>query len=124
MNDQEYLTIMSELKFIGSVGENQYINLSTFTIENRNVYNIIMRKLWYKNESGLSTAKYCRDVITRALNLLKRYEKDSIYTKTIQSYITDALVGMNNLKTVHEGNHMAYAMFDSISVAISQKIEV
>ena len=30
MNDQEYLIVMSKLKFIGSVGENQYIfNLST-----------------------------------------------------------------------------------------------
>ena len=132
MNDQEYLNVMAELNFIASVGENQYINLTTKQIENRNVFNWALRK-WYYNwnhkiEDGTETAKYCRNVVLSAFKLLDRYtcSKDKHaemheYAKTIQNYILEAKRGMDNLKETHKGNFMANAIFISISVAIVQR---
>ena len=125
MNDQEYLTIMAELKFIGSVGENQYINLTNGSIENKNIYNNMIRKIWYKTENGQATARYCRDVIVKAFKLLDRYvaqENMIEYAKTIQKYIMTAKIGMDHLKETHHTNNMSFAIFDSITVAIVQKL--
>lgn len=125
MNDIQYLTTMSELKFISSVGENQFLNLTSGIIENKNYLTCISRQIWYKHETGPATAKYCRDVIIRAFTLLEKYSgmKDmDEYVKTIKKYINDAKIGMDHLKQTHGSNNMAFAMFDSISVAIQQKI--
>lgn len=125
MNDQEYLIVMAKLKFIGSVGENQFINLVNCSIENKNFYTMVVRKIWYKMENGQSTAKYCRDVIVESFKLLDKYvglPHMTEYAKTIQKYIWEAKIGIDHLKETHASNTMAYAMFDSITVGILQKM--
>lgn len=127
MNDVQYLTTMSELKFISSVGENQFVNLTSGIIENKNYLTCFSRQIWYKQETGLASAKYCRDVIIKAFTLLEKYngmENMDEYVKTIKQYINDAKIGMDNLKKTHGLNNMAFAMFDSISVAIQQKLKI
>ncbi len=128
MNDQEYLNVMSELRFISSVGEGQFINLTTGQIENKNLLTRTIRKFYYKTESGPATAKYCNGVILRAFKLLDRYtcDKDKHsdtheYAKTIQRYIEEAKIGMDHLKETHKDNNMAFAIFDTIAVAIVKR---
>lgn len=125
MDDQEYLIVMAKLKFIGSVGENQFINLSTESIQDKNVFSMAVRKIWYKTENGQTCARYCRGVIVDAFKLLDRYANLPHlveYSKTILKYIWEAKQGIDNLKATHSTNTMAYAMFDSITVGILQKI--
>ena len=133
MNDQEFLNVMADLKFIGSVEENQYINLTNQTIENKNFVTTLIRKYYYnylhhKTENGTATAKYCSAVIIRSFKLLDRYTNQKErhnetheYAKIIQRYIEQAKIGMDHLKETHRGNNMAFAIFDSISVAIIQR---
>jgi len=125
MNDHEYLCVMAKLKFIGSVGDNQYINLVNNTIENKNFYTMVVRKIWYKLENGQSSAKYCRDVIIESFKLLDKYvglPHMTEYAKTIQKYIWEAKIGIDHLKETHSANTMAYSMFDAITVGILQKM--
>lgn len=132
MNDQEYLNIMSELKFIGSIGDNQFINLTSMTIENKNLLTSALRELrkyWYNTESGSgqASARYCRDVIVKALKLYDRYTKEANMTefaRTIRKYIITAKIGMEHLKQTHFHNNMAYALFDTIIVTIEQRLNI
>lgn len=127
MNDDEYLLVMADLKFISSVGENQFINLTNQSIENKNFFTQSIRRYYYRNETGQSTAKYCRAVIVRALKLYDKYVKEqnmSEFTQTIRKYIICAKIGIDHLKQTHSTNNMAYAIFDSIIVTIQQRLNI
>lgn len=130
MNDQEYLNIMAELKFIGSIHDNQFINLTSKSIENKNLLTSALRELrkyWYNTESGQASAQYCRDVIVRALKLYDKYTKEpglTEFAKTIRKYIISAKIGMEHLKQTHFHNNMAYALFDTIIVTIEQRLNI
>lgn len=133
MNDQQYLTVMSKLKFISSVGENQFLNVTGGYTENKNVFTRGIRKLYnlyYKQtETGIATAIFCRDVILDAFKLLDKYtickerhSENHQWAKTIQRYIEEANIGITHLKETHKSNNYAYALFDSLNVAIAQRI--
>jgi len=126
MNDTDYLTIMSELKFIGSVGEGQFLNSTTGKIENKNVITCLIRSFSYPTETGQTSAKFCMHVISKALRLLDKYSKlegADEYVKMIKNYILNAKKSIGHLKETHADNHLAYATFDSIIVTISQCIK-
>lgn len=130
MNDEEYLTVMADLKFISAVGEGQFLNNASGTIENKNWYTCMVRSLYdmysgQKTESGQSSAAYCRKVIVKALLLLQKYQADAElqeYAKTIEAYINDASNGIRHLKKTHEHNYRAYATFDTILVSIGHPL--
>lgn len=126
MDDQEYLSIMAELRFIGSVGENQFLNCTTGKIVSKNIFSCVSRQIWYKQENGQTCSRYCKNVIIRALRLYDKYkeiEGMSEYIKSIKKYIEDAKIGMEHLKNTHANNTLAFATFDSIIDCIKQRID-
>lgn len=124
MNDSDYLTTMAELKFISGVGDNEFLNTRTGTIESKNIVNNVIRAFRYPTENGKSTAQYCRNVILRGLELYDKYVQsdETKYVETIKKYILDAREGIERLKITHATNTMAYTLFDAIQVCIDQKI--
>lgn len=125
MDDQEYLSIMAELRFIGSVSEGDFLNITAGKVEPKNIVTCLTRQFWYRNEGGQTTAKYCKSVIVKALKLFDKYNQiDGCdqYVKSICKYINDAKTGMIHLKNTHSSNTLAFALFDSIIDCINSRI--
>lgn len=124
MNDKDYLTTMAELKFISQVGDEEFLNTKTGTIESKNVFNNVLRAIRYPTESGKCTAEYCRNVVLRGLDLYDKYveAEEQEYVKTIRKYIMDAKEGIDRLKSTHSTNTMAFTLFEAIQVCIDQRI--
>lgn len=126
MNDKEYLEIMAQLKFIGSVKEGQFLNRTTGKIEQKNYYTRLVRGLVYRQENGQTCAFYCQDVVARALKLLDKYkgiQGEDEFVTLIKQYISEAKVGIAHLRDTHEENNLAFAAFDSIIVRINQRLK-
>ena len=126
MDDRLYLSILSELKFIASVGENEFLNTVSGHVEPKNIITSTYRAIQYPNETGKSSAEYCRNVIIKALQLLKSYEdkRESVqYITQIRQYIKKAQDGIKNLKATHSQNNMAYALFDTIDINITERLK-
>uniref|UniRef100_A0A6C0JWD5 Uncharacterized protein n=1 Tax=viral metagenome TaxID=1070528 RepID=A0A6C0JWD5_9ZZZZ len=125
MNDGDYLCVMSELKFIGSVKEGQFLNSTTGRIENKNILSCLVRQFMYPQETGQTSAKFCMNTTAKALKLLSKYKNiqgSEEYVKIIIKYITDAKIGMTHLKETHSDNNLAYAIFDFAITNIIQTI--
>lgn len=125
MNDEQFLRIMGELKFIGSVQEGQYLNVTSGRIENTNWFTKLVRSVQYPNENGITTARFCSSTITKAIALHEKYSEIAgceEYVKMIKQYILTAKKSLEHLKKTHETNNLAYATFDFTIVTISQRL--
>jgi len=124
MNDSEYLTTMAELKFISQVGDDEFLNTKTGTIESKNVVTNVLRAIRFPNENGKCTAQYCRNVVLKGIDLYDKYVKSEEieYVKTIKKYILAAREGIERLKKTHSTNTMAYTLFEAIQVCIDQRL--
>jgi len=126
VDDAEYLTVMSELKFISQVGEDEFINTKTGMIEQKNIIRRAIRGLFHPQETGKSASKYCKLAIVRGLNLLSKYEKiedAEEYVKTIKQYILEACEGIERLKHTHSDNTFSVTVFDSIITCVNQRLK-
>lgn len=124
MNDNSYLTTMAELKFISQVGDDEFLNTRTGTIESKNFITNAIRAIRFPAENGKCTAQYCRNVVLKGLDLYDKYveAEESEYVKTIRNYIMDARGGIERLKKTHSTNTMAYTLFEAIQVCIDQRV--
>jgi hypothetical protein len=126
MEDREYITVMSELKFISKVGDGEFLNIQAGTIESSHWINKGYRKIMFPNETGYATAEYCKNAILKALKLLTKYEEyDNAdeYVNKIKKYMIDTRDAIERLKKTHSNNTKAFTLFDTVQVCIDQRIK-
>jgi hypothetical protein len=95
-------------------------------VENKNIYTTAVRGVFYRQETGKSSAAYCCNVIARSLKLLDKYKNiqgADEFVNIIRQYILEAKEGITHLKNTHKDNNLAYALFDIAIVTINQRLK-
>jgi hypothetical protein len=122
MEDREYLNTMAELKFISQVGDDEFLNTKTGTIEAKNWITSAIRALRFPTENGKCAAEYCRNIVLKGIILYENY-KETEYEKTIRKNILDVRDAIGRLKKTHATNTLAFTLFEAIQVCIDQHLK-
>ena len=126
MDDNQRETI-SKLKFLGKIKKGEKINVKEMTLQTESYLTAASRTIWFVDNRN-NTMSFIQTTIQAGFDLLNLLNKstgnvsDDELSKTIVKDITNAKIGINNLKTTYSDDTYFCCSVDTFVETITAKL--
>ena len=126
MDDNQRETI-SKLKFLGKIKKGEKINVKEMTLQTESYLTAASRTIWFVDNRN-NTMSFIQTTIQAGFDLLHLLNKntgnvsDDELSKTIVKDISNAKVGINNLKTTYSDDTYFCCSVDTFVETITAKL--
>lgn len=119
--DNSELEVLSNLKLIGTIKEDEKINVKTLSMEKSNVFTALKR--WFFREGRDSTRKFLNTTIDRSFGIID----SKIYNKKFSTNIIIDLIrsinGLRNQKTTYSDDRDFCSKIDTLIQTIEERLD-
>lgn len=125
--DKDFVKILADLKFIGSVKKGEIVYIAQRTVAPRTMFSTMYRKYWLKGESGRDTAEFVARTLANTYRLIDQFREGEgmeKYIKHLIDHVKDVRTAIEELQVTYEKYSYIDANFDAILIDIERALEV